>query len=433
MTIDSISLKDLLLTIRKEMADAFSNAYWIRAEISEIRENANGHCYLELIEKDSSGKLIVAKSRASIWADTYRMLKPYFIKETGQELKSGMKVMVQVTVSFHELYGFNCAIRDIEPSFTIGDLARKRQEAIRQLQEDGIWDMNRTLDLPTPLTRIAIITSSTAAGYGDFIDQLKKNKQGYIFHTTFFPATMQGDGAADSIINALDKIYEQQEQYDAVAIIRGGGATTDLLAYDEYELAACCAQFPLPIITGIGHDRDQSVVDMVANTRCKTPTAVAAFLIEQMDETADNLLQIEESLKSLMDEFLKNAHSRLRNNALSLSQRIHLLLREEKQEMERTQGNIKHSISLLLMRQRQRIKESNVKIKNTIKSRISEEKHHLEISEKAILLLSPDYILKKGYSLTIKEGKIVKSQSELNKGDTITSIFVDGKKESIIK
>lgn len=433
MTIDSISLKELLLTVRNEIANAFCDAYWVRAEISEIRENSNGHCYLELIEKDSSGKLIVAKSRASIWADTYRMIKPYFVKETGQELKSGMKVMVQVSISFHELYGFNCAIRDIEPSFTIGDLAKKRQEAIRQLQEDGIWDMNRTLNLPIPLNRIAIITSSTAAGYGDFIDQLTRNKQGYRFRTFFFPATMQGDGAAKSIINALDNIYEQQEQFDAVAIIRGGGATTDLLAYDEYELAACCAQFPLPIITGIGHDRDQSVVDMVANTRCKTPTAVAAFLIEQMDETASALLSLKESLKSLVNKNFEDAHSRLKNDALAFSQRINILLREEKQEMERKQSKVRYTISLLLMRQVQRIKEANNRIRNVINGKISEEKHHLAISEKAIHLLSPEYILKKGYSLTVKEGKIVKSHTELNKGDLITSIFADGKKESIIK
>ena len=474
---ESITLCELLLTVRKEIANTFSDAYWIRAEISEIRENANGHCYLELIEKDSSGKLIVAKSRASIWADTYKILKPYFVKETGQELKPGMKLMVQVSVSFHEVYGFNCTIRDIEPTFTLGDLAKKRLETIKQLHDDGIWDMNQSLELPMPLNRIAIITSSTAAGYGDFIDQLQNNKSGFKFKTRLFPAIMQGDGAAESIIEALDTVYEIHEKYDAVAIIRGGGSTTDLLAYDEYELAASCAQFPLPIITGIGHDRDQSVVDMVANIRCKTPTAVAAFIIDQMDETANHLLDLEETMKQQISDNLEMARKRLKDGAVNFSQRINLLLKEEEQTIERDQINFKHVVSLLLMKQKQELKDSSIKVsqrlslllkeekqaversqsdflhiisllmmkqkqklnvkrdqfKTAVKNLFSEEKHELAMHEKSVQFLSPDYILKKGYTLTLKDGKAVKSQAELKSGDLITSVFADGKKESIIK
>ncbi len=323
---ESISLKDLLLAVRQELYRTFNRGYWVRAEISEIRENANGHCYLELVEKDSSEKLIVAKTKAAIWADTYRMLKPYFKEETGQGLNVGLKILVEIAVNFHEVYGFNCVIRDIDPTFTLGDLARKRQETIRKLKEDGVWEMNKLLDLPEIASRIAVISSPSAAGYGDFLNQLQSNKKGYKFYVKLFPAVMQGDGAAASIIDALDKIYTYADFFDVVVIIRGGGATTDMLAFDEYELADNCAQFPLPIITGIGHERDESIVDMVVHTRCKTPTAVAAFLIDKMAETEADLLILQNGILNRISEYLIQEKNFLENITLRFSQQLNLSL-----------------------------------------------------------------------------------------------------------
>jgi exodeoxyribonuclease VII large subunit len=407
---ESISLKDLLLAVRQELYRTFDCGYWIRAEISEIRENVNGHCYLELIEKDTSGKLIVAKTKAAIWADTYRMLKPYFKEETGQSLNVGLKILVEVAVNFHEVYGFSCVIRDIDPSFTLGDLAKKRRETIEKLKEDGVWEMNKSLEFPEPLNRIAVISSASAAGYGDFQDQLQSNKKGYKFYVKLFPAVMQGEAAASSIIEALDAIYTCAGLFDAVAIIRGGGATTDMLAFDEYDLAAHCAQFPLPVITGIGHDRDESVVDMVAHTRCKTPTAVAAFLIDKMAET-------EADLFSLQNKIL--------NNVLGY-------LAEERNYLSRITGTIRQKPVWVLQRERQTVEERGRKMGLLIRNLLDREQYKMKLYEKTLSLVSPANILKKGYSLTAKNGKIVRSVNELKTGDVITTILPDGKKQSVV-
>ena len=407
---ESISLKDLLLAVRQELYRAFDCGYWIRAEISEIRENANGHCYLELIEKDASGKLIVAKTKAAIWADTYRMLKPYFKEETGQSLNVGLKILVEIAVNFHEVYGFSCVIRDIDPSFTLGDLAKKRRETIEKLKEDGVWEMNKSLEFPQPLNRIAVISSASAAGYGDFQDQLQSNKKGYKFYIKLFPAVMQGEAASSSIIEALDAIYTCASFFDAVAIIRGGGATTDMLAFDEYDLAAHCAQFPLPVITGIGHDRDESIVDMVAHTRCKTPTAVAAFLIDKMAETEADLL------------FLQN---KILNNVSGY-------LAEERNYLSRITGTIRQKPVWVLQRERQTVEERGRKMELLIRNLLEKEQYKMKLYEKTLSLVSPANILKKGYSLTAKNGKIVRSVNELEIGDVITTILPDGKKQSVV-
>ncbi len=407
---ESISLKDLLFAVRRELYRTFDGGYWIRAEISEIRENANGHCYLELVEKDSSEKLIVAKTKATIWADTYRILKPYFKEETGQELNVGQKILVEVTVNFHEVYGFSCVIRDIDPTFTLGDLARKRQETIRKLKEDGVWEMNKSLDFPEIGNRIAVISSSSAAGYGDFLNQLQMNKKGYKFYVKLFPAVMQGDGAATSIIDALDKIYAYAVFFDAVVIIRGGGATTDMLAFDEYELADNCAQFPLPIITGIGHERDESIVDMVAHTRCKTPTAAAAFLIDKMAETEENLLFLQNEILDRISEYLTKERGYFGDITSQFYQRLNFVLQKE----------------------RRNVREIQQKTKLLIRHFLTREQHKIELEEKTLSLVSPYNILKKGYSLTVKNGKTVHSAEGLNTGDIITTIFVDGKKQSKI-
>ena len=287
MTCDSphtYSLLEFNAVLRSAVAGAFPDKYWISAEISELHVNAAGHCYLELIEKDSRGAT-VARQRAMIWAAVYRLLKPYFEQETGYRLAAGIKVLVQVSVSFHELYGMSLAICDINPTYTLGDAARKRAEILRRLTEEGVAEMNRELPVPLVPQRIAVVSSGTAAGYGDFIDQLQNNPYRYIFYPVLFPAVMQGERTEASIIDALNRIYAFADNFDCVVIIRGGGATSDLGSFDSYPLAVNVAQFPLPVIVGIGHDRDETVLDYVAAVRVKTPTAAAEWLVARAHET----------------------------------------------------------------------------------------------------------------------------------------------------
>ncbi|MBR4840099.1 MAG: exodeoxyribonuclease VII large subunit [Paludibacteraceae bacterium] len=453
--IESISLSELLISIKGIIAHGVEDLYWIRAEISDINENSSqGHCYLELVEKDETiQSTILAKCKAIIWADTYHLIKPYFYKETGQTLKTGMKIMVAVTPTFSEKFGFSCYIRDIEPSFTIGNLAINKQKVIQQLHDDGIWDMNHSLKLPTPLRRIAIISSKTAAGYGDFMDQLGKRKE-FSFFTQIFPSIMQGDEAAASIIDSLDKIYEEQEKYDAVVIIRGGGATTDLLAFDEYDLASCCAQFPLPIITGIGHERDNSVVDMVANTRCKTPTAVAEFIIKRMEETVSQLDNLTEALHDIIEECITQNRLRLKYLASNLSLLTANRMRDEHIFTERIGNHLRSAIRTRIDEERNYAKQQGELLKNILRERlrdeanyisqirgtliqklsttIAEERGRLQSKEVSAKLLSPDQILKRGYSITLKNGKAVKNANALKSGEKITTLFAKGQIESTV-
>ena len=271
---------------------------WVKAEISEMTVNRSGHCYLDLIETEPGTDTVIARCRATIWSYTFRMLKPYFETTSGQAFSEGLKVLLQAKVEYHEVFGFSLNIRDIDPVYTLGDLARQRREIIRKLQDDGVFEMNKELELPVVTQRIAIISSPTAAGLQDFLDQLHNNLHQFVFYTKLFPAVMQGNEAPRSIMNALDLIFEYEEMFDAVVIIRGGGAQIDLACFDQYELAFNVAQFPLPVITGIGHDKDDTVIDMVAHTRMKTPTAVAEFLIS-------GALQFSQQLNELKNHFIE--------------------------------------------------------------------------------------------------------------------------------
>ena len=276
-----------------------TETYWVQAEIASISVRG-GHCYLDLVEKSVGG--IVAKMRATIWANVYALLRPYFHEETGSDLQVGMQVLVEATVDFHAVYGLSLNITNIDPTYTIGDLAKQRQETIAKLLAEGIMDMNKSLALPTIVRRIAVISSESAAGYGDFRHQLEDG--GYRFETTLFPAIMQGEHAPKSIIAALDTIANQGEEWDAVVIIRGGGATTDLTCFDDYNLCNHCAQFPLPIITGIGHTKDVSVLDMVSFAPLKTPTAVAQYFVDGRLTQAQRLRDLEQRLRRIAENIL---------------------------------------------------------------------------------------------------------------------------------
>lgn len=406
-----LSLYELNKLIKSILSDGLPQLLWVRAETSDVRVNQNGHCYLEFIEKDSQGRCIVAKSRAAIWANTFSLLKMYFESETGQAFSSGLKVLVQVSVEFHELYGMNLTVHDIDPAYTLGDQARNRAAILRQLQEDGVIDLNKELELTVPANRIAIISSPTAAGYEDFCDQLYNNVYGFVFYTKLFPSIMQGDRTADSIIAALEQIYEYQDSFDAVVIIRGGGATSDLSSFDSYLLAASCAQFPLPIITGIGHERDETVLDIVAHTRAKTPTAVAEFLIGNIEDTAYRLNELTHGIVNSVGQKLQNNLLLLNTNQTQVAYLI--------KNRQKEQATLLTTLS--------------VQLKKTVQQKLKDSKNSLDMFEKHISLVSPLNVLKKGYTLTLKDGKVLKSALATKQGDVITTRFADGDKESVIK
>lgn len=427
------SLSELTGEIHDVLKEAFPDTYWVRAETSDVHINsASGHCYLEFIEKDTQSNQIIAKARGAIWAKTFRMLKPYFEMETGQHFTSGLKVLVRVSIDFHEVYGFNLNVVDIDPSYTLGDLVRKRQEIIRQLQEEGVFTLNKELSLPALPQRIAVITSPTAAGYEDFINQLFYNKAGYPFYVKLFPALMQGEKTEESIIAALERIDSHRELFDAVVIIRGGGATSDLNSFDSYLLAANCAQFPLPIITGIGHERDDTIIDLVAHTRLKTPTAVAAFLINCMDQAAEQLNLLQQALCTDTLSILNEKKQTLQRIGTLLPATVNNRIERNRSALNLLASKLPTITSGLLERNKNQLELMHQRIHTAISSRLLKESRFIELQEQFIRMASPDYILKRGYSLTLRDGKILKSAKAVKSGDHLTTRFSDGEIESEI-
>lgn len=407
----SFSLSELNRQVRDAIRDHLPETYWVRAETSDVRRNQNGHCYLEFIEKDTVTQNIVAKARGVIWSNVYQMLSVYFQSETGQSFTSGLNVLVGVSVEFHELYGYSLTVVDIDPAFTVGEMALNRQRVLKQLEEEGVLTLNKELPMPEPANRIAVISSPTAAGYEDFRDQLERNQAGFVFYTKLFPAVMQGERTESSIISALEKIFQHRHLFDAVAIIRGGGATSELHSFDSYLLATNCAQFPLPIISGIGHERDVTVLDAVAHTRAKTPTAVAEYLISQVSNTAAELID-------------------LQNRVIDESKSV---INEEQSELFSLSKDIIHLSNLLLQKEETHIQQKVALLKFSITQQLQQNKHYLSEKEQYIIMSSPETILKRGYTLTLKNGKIVKSIKELSLNDEIKTRFTDGEIKSIIK
>lgn len=433
-TPQSCSLYELTTQVRRTLEDSFADAYWVRAETSDVRVNAaSGHCYLEFVEKSPETNQLIAKARGSIWARTFRLLKPYFELETGQAFTSGLKVLVKVTVEFHELYGFSLNVLDIDPSYTLGDMMRRRQEIIRRLQDEGVFDLNRELVLPELTRRLAVITSPTAAGYEDFTNQLLNNPQGYPFYIKLFPALMQGEKTEESVIAALDRIYEHRDLFDAVVIIRGGGATSDLNSFDSYLLAANCAQFPLPILTGIGHERDDTIVDLVAHTRLKTPTAVAAFLLERMDRAAGAITLLQQQLVQETERILLAQRNFLQLLSTRFPERVLNRIERSRSELHRLAAALPSAVSTLLARQDKGLEQMKGRIRSAVENRCSREKQQLQLAEQFIRMASPDYVLKRGYSLALKDGRIVKSPAGLAPGDSLTVRWADGEAQTEIK
>ena len=407
----ALSLYELNGLVRRTIRDRMSETYWVQAELSDVRSNYSGHCYLEFIQKDASGNNLIAKARGTIWSNIYKMLKPYFEQETGQAFASGIKVLVRVSVDFHELYGYSLTVLDIDPTYTVGDMERKRREILRLLEEEGVIDLNKELEMPVLPQRIAVISSATAAGYGDFCNQLSNNPRGYGFYTELFPAIMQGERVEESIIAALDAIYARLEAFDVVVIIRGGGATSDLSGFDTYELAANCAQFPLPIITGIGHERDDTVIDLIAHTRVKTPTAAAAFLVACMDQVAD----------------------RLDNLSFRMQQGVRNRLLWEHRRIEGLKQRIPSSAYKRISDAKYGLLAANRDLQMATRQFLSMKKHRLELLQQRLNDALPEKQLARGYSITLKNGKAVKDASALKEGDTLVTLLYKGKVESVIK
>ena len=411
MEAQALSLYELNGLIKRSIRSCMPDTYWVQAELSDVRSNYSGHCYLEFVQKDATGNNLIAKARGTIWSNIYKMLKPYFEQETGQVFASGIKVLVQVSVEFHELYGYSLTVLDIDPTYTVGDMARKRREILRQLEEEGVIDMNKELEMPMLPQRIAVISSATAAGYGDFCNQLQNNPRGYGFHTELFPAIMQGERVEESVLAALDTINARIEEFDAVVIIRGGGATSDLSGFDTYLLAASCAQFPLPIITGIGHERDDTVLDKVAHTRVKTPTAAAEFLIGCMDKVADKLDDLAYRLQSGVRNRLLWEHRRMDSLKQRIPNAVYKRISDAKYELFVAQRNLA----------------------SASKAFLTSKTHRLELLQQRLDDALPEKQLARGYSITLKDGKVVKDASALQEGEKLITVLHQGRIESVIE
>lgn len=410
-SMDALTLLDLNGLVRRHLEQTLSGTYWVQAELSDVRMHGAGHCYLEFIQKDSRGNNLVAKARGVIWSNVFRLLKPYFEESTGRAFASGIKVQVEVSVVFHELYGYSLTVHDIDPTYTLGDMAQRRREILARLEEEGVLTLNKELSMPVLPQRVAVISSASAAGYGDFCDQLSRNPRGYHFSVELFPALMQGDRVEESILTALDKIMVRADSFDVVVIIRGGGATSDLSGFDTYLLVTACAQFPLPIVTGIGHERDDTVLDMVAHTRVKTPTAAAEFLITCMDEAADHLGTLIERLHSAAQLLLKQEHIRL----------------------DMCRHRIPATVYRRLSDARLSLQSVDVRFRQSVPSMFVRYHHRLELLQQRIADASPDRLLARGYSITLKAGRVLKDTSSLQSGDVVETRLAKGTFAAVVK
>ena len=382
--------------------------YWVEAELSECRES-RGHCYMELIQKDEQTATPIAKASAKCWANKWLTIRPYFERTTGQQLHAGMKVLLQVYPQFHEAYGFSWIVTDIDPTYTLGDMARKRQEIIQKLKAEGVFDLQKELQLPVFCQRIAVISSQTAAGYGDFCNQLADNPYGFKFETQLFPAIMQGEGVEQSIISALEQIYDMP--FDCVVIIRGGGATSDMSGFDTLALAENVANFPIPIITGIGHERDESVLDMISHTRVKTPTAAAALLIDHLK----GVLETIEGAQSMITHYVQQKLS-IANSQLSIISEA-----------------IPRLFSIVKTRQEAKIDALYTRLPMLIERRFTSERHRLQLMDEKLKALDPTLLLARGYSITMHNGRAVKDASQLPPGAEIETRLAKGTIHSVIK
>ena len=485
-----LTLYELNRLVREVIECEMSHEYWVEAELSECRES-RGHCYMELVQFDESSAGVsglsgrsglsglsglsgkaglsgrpatpIAKASAKCWASKWMIIRPYFERTTGQTLHAGMKVLLKVYPQFHEAYGFSWIVTDIDPTYTLGDMARKRQEIIRQLKEEGIFDLQKELELPLFCQHIAVISSETAAGYGDFCNQLADNPYGFQFRTQLFPAIMQGEGVEKSIIAALNRIYSRSvecgvwsensfaddnshqgnltphstlhtpQKFDCVVIIRGGGATSDMSGFDTLALAENVANFPIPIITGIGHDRDESILDMVSHTRVKTPTAAAALLIEHLKAVLDALNDAQDRITHAVQQKLSTLNLQLSTLQAAIPRLFSIVKTRQEAKIDTLYNLILTGIQRKIVTHQARIETCEQRIPLIAERRLTQEKHKLEIVSEKVRSLDPTLLLRRGYSITLHNGKAVKDAQALKPGDEIETRLSEGTIKSIIK
>ena len=431
--VNHLSLYELNSLVRDVISMSLPDSYWVEAELSEAREGYGGHCYMELIEKEEHSNTPIAKAHASCWRTRWVLLKPQFERVTGQRIHAGMKVLLKVHAQFHENYGFSWIVDDIDPTYTMGDMARKRMEIIQTLKEEGVFDLQKELKLPMFCQRIAVISSATAAGYGDFCNQLADNGYGLQFTTALFAATMQGEGVEQSVISALNRINEEWENWDCVVIIRGGGATSDLSGFDTLALAENVANFPLPIITGIGHERDESVLDMISFQRVKTPTAAAAFLVDHLTEVYARIEDAQEAIVNYVKRRLQVERMKFERLSTQIptlfslvkvrqSNRLDQLLNRLKVKAERIPADGLHRLEML-----------EARLKEPVARKLERELHRIDMLSQRAIAQDPERLLSRGYSITLKDGKSIKDASQLKAGDEIETRFAKGVAKAVVK
>ena len=444
----AIKLSELNLAIRSVVREQFPDQVWVMAEISEMKTNAAGHAYLELVEKDQKTEKIIARARATIWSSMFRMLKPYFESTTGYLMEAGIKILVKVSVEFHEVYGFSLNITDIDPTYTLGDIEKKRQEIITRLKKEGVFDMNRETSLPAVPQKIAVISSRTAAGFGDFTNHLVNNEYGYVFYPVLFPAMMQGDQTEDSIIRAMDRVFEYEDFFDVLVIIRGGGSKSDLAAFDNYNIAFHVTQFPIPVITGIGHEQDETITDLVAHTRLKTPTAVAEYLIGRAEAFESRLIDRRNQLFKTVTALLSAYTSQVRilsqqllgitrqviqketDQQMFVSERLtsfsDRLLKDQKKKMLSLMNNLKSGINNSV--RIQSIQQLNLKNKffSSCHNLMNAKSQYLSLLKQRMQDMDPGRILERGFSITLHSGKVLKNVSGIRLGDELETRITTG-------
>ena len=445
---EKVSLTELQLIIRDSLYMALPDVYWVIAEISEIKENSAGHCYLELIEKQPDEKNVRARIKAIIWSNRYRFLKAFFENITGESLREGLKILVKTKVEYHELYGLSLIISDIDPVFTIGEWAMKRQLVIKNLEEEGVFSMNKELPFPAFPQRVAVISSKNAAGYSDFINQLKNNSFGYSFYTALIETSLQGTETEKSVISALDRIANHVDLFDLVVIIRGGGSQTDLSWFDNYNIAYHVTQFPLPIITGIGHDKDVSVTDMVANRSLKTPTAVADFLVDSVAASENYIVEMSTGIIDGSRIIIEKNRNRIETSGIKLlplarvmmsevrdrlSSKIIYILNIGKELIFRASLIPSNQESLLsanaksYILQKEMLVNRNVqRLSTSINNCLSVNSVRLKSLGSTLQLLNPENILQRGYSITSINGIILKNNEQINNDDIIDTQLYKG-------
>lgn len=428
----ALSLYELNNLVRETIAVSLTDEYWVEVELSELRE-VRGHCYMELIQKDLFNNTPVAKAAAKCWKSKWVGVRDKFERIAGQYLHAGLKVMLRVYPDFHETYGFSWIVTDVNPEFTMGDMARKRLEIIQKLKIDGVFDLQKDLKLPMFAQRIAVISSSNAAGYGDFCNQLENNDYGLKFYPRLFPAVMQGEGIEKSVVSALDNIYNNVDDFDVVVIIRGGGATSDMSGFDTLVLAENVANFPLPIITGIGHERDESVLDMVSHTRVKTPTAAAAFLVEHLSDVYNRVIDAQEEIVSNIVHRMEVENIRLKRLAEKIPMLFSIFRNQQISMLDKLFVKIVNRMTQRVSTCSYDINILSNALIPVVQQRLTKESYKLQLIQQKVEALDPVLLLKRGYSITTFNGNIVKNAADLKSGDEIATRLENGTVKSIIE